>query len=153
GSNTGPIYSDNIYWSRYENYSNDARDNVYGYLMLNYELTDWMSIMGRATLNTTADMQEERLAIGSAGVPFYSRYNRSFRESNYDLIVSFDKNISEDFTFNGLLGGNIRRDETSSIDASTNGGLVVPRLYSLSNTVDPINPPTEGYSRRGVDGI
>src|SRR5690606_10479958 len=77
----------------------------------------------------------------------------SFRESNYDLIVSFDKNISEDFTFNGLLGGNIRRDETSSIDASTNGGLVVPRLYSLSNTVDPINPPTEGYSRRGVDGI
>lgn len=153
GSNTGPIYSDNLYWSRYENFSNDARDNIYGYIMLNYELTDWMSIMGRATLNATTDMQEERLAIGSAGVPFYSRYNRDFKESNYDLMLNFDKNISEDLTFNGLLGGNIRREETSSINASTNGGLVVPRLYSLSNTVNPMNPPTEGYSRRGVDGI
>ena len=62
-ANTGPIYSDNLYWSRYENYSNDARDNIYGFIMLNYELTDWMSIMGRATLNSTADMQEERLAL------------------------------------------------------------------------------------------
>jgi TonB-linked SusC/RagA family outer membrane protein len=153
GNNTGPIYSDNLYWSRYENYSNDARDNIYGYVMLNYKLTDWMSVMGRATLNATTDMQEQRMAVGSADVPFYARYNRDFKESNYDLMLNFNKNISQDLTFNGLLGGNIRREETSSIDARTNGGLVVPRLYSLSNTVNPINPPTEGYSRRGVDGV
>ncbi|AWW30481.1 SusC/RagA family TonB-linked outer membrane protein [Echinicola strongylocentroti] len=152
-SNTGPIYSDNPYWSAYENYSNDSRDNLYGFAMINYELTDWLSIMGRATLNTTFDMQEERIAVGSAGVAEYARYNRSYRESNYDLILNFNKQLSEDFKLNGLLGGNIRREETSDIRAETNGGLVVPRLYSLSNSASPIEPPVERYTRRGVDGV
>ncbi|WP_057935586.1 SusC/RagA family TonB-linked outer membrane protein [Algoriphagus resistens] len=152
-SNTGPIYSDNPYWTAWENYSNDSRDNIYGYIMLNYKLTDWMSIMGRATLNSTTDMQEERLAVGSTGVSQYARYNRDHRESNYDLMLNFNKDISEDISFNGLLGGNIRREETSSIRASTNGGLVVPGLYSLSNSANPVNPPVEEYLRRGVDGV
>lgn len=152
-SNTGPIYTNNPYWTAWENYSNDSRDNIYGYVMLNYKLTDWMSIMGRATLNSTTDMQEERLAVGSNGVSQYARYNRDHRESNYDLMLSFNKDISEDISFNGLLGGNIRREETRSIRASTNGGLVVPRLYSLSNSANPVNPPTEEYFRRGVDGV
>lgn len=152
-SNTGPIYTNNPYWTAWENYSNDARDNIYGYVMLNYKLTDWMSIMGRATLNSTTDMQEERLAVGSNGVSQYARYNRDHRESNYDLMLSFNKDISEDISFNGLLGGNIRREETSSIRASTNGGLVVPGLYSLSNSANPVNPPTEEYLRRAVDGV
>ncbi len=152
-ANTGPIYTDNPYWSRYQNYSNDNRDNFYGYAMVNYKITDWLSAMGRAAFNTTNDMQEERLAIGSAGLSQYSRFNRDYTESNFDFMLNFNKNISQDITFTGLLGTNLRRERSGSIRASTNGGLVVPRLYSLSNSLNPINPPTEEFWRRGVDGI
>lgn len=152
-ANTGPIYSDNVYWTRYQNYSNDSRDNFYGFAMANYEVTDWFSIMGRATFNTTADMQEERIAIGSADVSEYSRFDRAFNESNFDLMLNFEKAISEDISFTGLLGSNLRRSRLSSIRASTNGGLVVPEIYSLSNTRSPIEPPTEVFERVGVDGI
>src|SRR5690606_6786994 len=109
--------------------------------------------MGRASFNTTADMQEERLAFGCADVSEYSRYNRSFNESNFDLLLNFNKDISPDITFNGLLGSNLRRSRVSSIRASTNGGLVVPGLYSLSNTTSAIEPPVEVYEQIGVDGI
>ncbi|GAB3823156.1 SusC/RagA family TonB-linked outer membrane protein [Pontibacter rugosus] len=152
-SNTGPIYSDNPYWSRYQNYSNDSRDNVYGYATATYKFTDWFSLMGRAAFNSTTDMQEERIAVGSAEVAEYTRFNRDFNESNFDLLLNFNKDISEDISFTGLLGSNLRRDRVSSIRASTNGGLVVPGLYSISNSASPIEPPIEGYQRRGVDGI
>lgn len=152
-SNTGPIYSDNPYWTQFENYSNDSRDNIYGYATATYKITDWMSAMGRASFNTTNDFQEERVAVGSAGLSEYSNFRRDFNETNFDLMLNFNKDISEDLSFNGLLGSNLRRERASSISAETNGGLVVPRLYAISNSASPVNPPAEGFTRRGVDGI
>ncbi|TPE45235.1 SusC/RagA family TonB-linked outer membrane protein [Pontibacter mangrovi] len=152
-SNTGPIYSDNPYWSRFENFSNDSRDNFYGYGTTTYKFTDWFNVMGRVAINTTTDFQEERVAIGSADLSDYTRFNRDFNETNFDLMLNFKKDITEDISFTGLLGGNLRRERMNSVRASTNGGLAVPELYSLSNTVSPIEPPVEDSWRRGVDGI
>jgi TonB-linked SusC/RagA family outer membrane protein len=152
-ANTGPIYTDNPYWTRYQNYSNDSRDNFYGYVNVNYEVADWFSIMGRGAFNTTNDMQEERVAIGSADLSQYTRFNREFNESNFDLILNFNKDISEEISFTGLVGSNLRRSRVNSIRASTNGGLVVPGLYSLSNTRNAIEPPTEVDEHIGVDGL
>ncbi|WP_247231845.1 SusC/RagA family TonB-linked outer membrane protein [Telluribacter sp. SYSU D00476] len=150
---THPIYSDNPYWDRYENFANDTRDHIFGYVTATYKVASWFNVIGRLGYDGTNDFQEERVAVGSAGVASYSRFNRSYSETNYDLILNFDKNISEDISFRGLLGSNIRRTRLNSIRASTNGGLVVPRLYSLSNSVSPIDPPTEEFERIGVDGI
>lgn len=150
---TGPLYADNPYWGRYENYNNDSRDHFFGYATLNYEVTDWFSILGRAAYDGTNDMQEERIAVGSSGTSSYTRFNRSYNEQNYDLLLNFKKDISSDISFRGLLGSNMRRTYLTSIRAATNGGLVVPKLYSLSNSLNPINAPTEEYERVGVDGI
>ncbi len=150
---TGPIYSDNPYWTRYENYNTDSRDNIYGYASANYKIADWIGVMGRVTLNTTQDFQEQRIAVGSSDISEYERYNREFTEANYDLFVNFNKNFSEDFSFTGLLGSNLRRSHVNDIRAQTNGGLIVPGLYSLSNTQNPIQTPIEYADRIGVDGI
>lgn len=150
---TGPLYTDNAYWTRYQNYNNDSRDHFFGYATLNYEVTDWLSILGRAAYDGTTDMQEERIAVGSAGTSSYGRFNRSYNEQNYDLILNFKKDIAQDFSIKGLLGSNLRRTYLSSIRATTNGGLVVPGLYSLSNSLSPINAPAEQFERVGVDGI
>ena len=109
--------------------------------------------MGRASFNSTSDLQEERVAIGSADVSQYTRFNRDFNESNFDLLLNFNKDISEDLSFTGLVGSNIRRSRISSIRASTNGGLVVPGLYGLSNSRNPIQPPFEESEQIGVDGV
>lgn len=150
---TGPLYSDNPYWSRYENFSNDSRDHLFGYVTVNYKITDWLDVLGRIGYDGTTDNQEERVAVTSAGVSSYSRFDRTYAESNYDLMLNFNHEISTDFTFRGLLGTNLRRNRINSVRASTNGGLVVPRLYSLSNSVSPINPPTEDLVREAVDGV
>jgi TonB-dependent SusC/RagA subfamily outer membrane receptor len=49
GGNTFPIFWDNPYWTRYENFQSDNRNRVFGNMMLNYKVTDWFSLMGRVT--------------------------------------------------------------------------------------------------------
>lgn len=150
---SGPIYSDNPYWTRYENFANDSRDHTFGYITMNYKFTDWLDVLGRAGFDATADMQEERLAVGSAGTPSYQRFDQSFRETNFDLIANINPDLGDAISIRGLIGANLRRTRLSSIRASTNGGLIVPRLYALGNSRDPIQPPIEQFIRTGVDGI
>ncbi|WP_316803901.1 SusC/RagA family TonB-linked outer membrane protein [Pedobacter nototheniae] len=149
---TGPIYSDNPYFSRYQNYENDTRNNYFGNATLAWKINSWVDVMGRIAYNGTFDFQEQRIAVGSADPSAYQRFNRDFTETNYDLIANFNKNITEDISFKGLIGANLRRENASSLRAQTNGGLVVPGLYSLSNSLNPIEAPLETYTRRAIDG-
>ena len=148
-----PIYWDNVYFSRYENYESDNRNRYFGNVNLNYKATSWLNVLGRISLDSYDELEEERQAVGSVAVPFYSRFNRSYRETNYDLLLNFNKEITKDISFKGLLGTNIRRQHTSSIRAITNGGLIVPKVYSLSNSVNTPNAPVEFDGTREVDGV
>ena len=147
-----PIYWDNPYFVRYENYENDRRDRIFGNVNLNYKVTDWLNIMGRIGHDSYDELQEERQAIGSIGIPSYSRFNRSYRETNFDLIANFDRDISTDLNFKGLIGANIRKQHTQSVSAKTNGGLAIPGIYSLANSANLINAPDEFDGKREVDG-
>ncbi len=148
-----PIYWDNPYFSRYENYENDTRNRYFGNVNLNYKLTSWLSLMGRISLDSYSEIQEERQALGSVTTSQYSRFNRNYSETNYDLLLTFDKNISNDFNLKALVGSNIRKQRIESIDANTNGGLIVERVYSLSNSASPVNAPVEQDLRKEIDGV
>ena len=153
GGDTKPIYWDNIYFVRYQNYETDNRARYFGNVRLDWKITKWLSAMGRVSLDSYNEFQQERVAVGSIAASSYSRFNRSFKETNYDAMLNFSKDISAGWNIKAVLGTNIRRTTIQSIKASTNGGLVVPDFYSLSNSVNPINPPTETYSDLEVDGF
>lgn len=145
-------YTDNYYWTRYQNYENDTRTRIFGNASVNYKATDWLNILGRVTLDTYSEHQEERVAVGSNGAASYSRQDRTFNETNYDLIANFDKNLSKDFNLKALLGTNIRKSELNGIYNTTNGGLIVPNLYSISNSVGALAAPIENFEPKEVDG-
>lgn len=146
-------YWDNPYFSRYENYETDSRDRYMGNVNLNYKANDWLNLMGRYSLDTYKQVQEERQAIGSLDVPFYSKYLVDYKESNIDFLATADKDISKDLNFKGLLGANIRRQRTQSIYQTTNGGLSLPGIYTLNNSVNAMEPAVEFDLKREVQGI
>jgi TonB-linked SusC/RagA family outer membrane protein len=158
-----PIFWDNPYWTRFKNYSTDERTRVYGNFVLNYKPTDWLNVMGRVTGDTYSEIREERVAVGSVPTEFginladegsgYQRTNRQVSEYNYDLILTVNKKLTTDLNLTGTLGGNIRQESFSSIYASTQGGLVVPDLYSLSNSVSSVPTPIEQDQKKEVYGI
>lgn len=152
-SNLSPIYSDNPYWTFYENYQTDTRSRYFGNVNLTYEFNDVFSLLGRFSFDTFDELQEERINVGSADIASYSRFNNRASEYNYDLILNFNKDISDDLNLDGNIGFNLRRNQQNYIRASTNGGLNAPGFYALSNSASPMNPPIEYDMTRMLDGI
>ena len=160
-----PIYWDNPYWTVNENYPVDTRNRLIGFVKADWEITDYLRIMGRISADSYNALQEERRAVGSVAEEFgtgsprqevtsgYSRYARSFIETNVDFLLNYHKDLTDLINLNALLGTNIRRSTADRIWAATNGGLAVPGLYALSNSVDPMLPPDERLDIIGVNGI
>ncbi|PHX84296.1 MAG: SusC/RagA family protein [Flavobacteriales bacterium] len=147
-----PHYFDNPYYMVNENYQNDQRNRLIGNMTANYRLNDWLDVTARANVDTYSDLQEERVSVSSVDVPEYTRRNRNFTETNLDLILTANRMIGSNINFNGNLGTNVRRTYYDFFGASTNGGLVVPGVYSLSNSVSAPAAPSEQNYTVGVDG-
>ena len=64
-TNITPAYWNNPYFERYENYQNDTRNRFLGNASLSYKATKWLDVVGRVSVDTYADIQEERRANGS----------------------------------------------------------------------------------------
>ena len=156
-----PIYWDNPYFTRYQNYQNDSRNRFTGYAKLDYKINDWLTASAKVSNDSYAELREERRAVGSVPAQFginrndessgYQRYNRNFSEENYDFTLNFKHNFTEDFSFNGLVGGSAVRRSTTAILASTEGGLIVPGIYSLTNSVSAVPFPLETAAKEGVN--
>lgn len=152
---TGLIYWDNPFFAAYQNYASDDRLRYLGYIKLDYKITDWLNVMGRVSLDSYNQLQEERTAVGSINYQpgEYLRRNISFAEYNYDFLATINKELNEDFKLTGALGSNVRRTSISGISAVTNGGLTVPGIYALSNSLSMIEAPVESYSDKQVIGM
>jgi TonB-linked SusC/RagA family outer membrane protein len=161
--NATPAYWDNFYFTRYKSFNSDVRDRFYGNTALTYKINDAVNVVGRVSIDQYTTLQEERVATGSVAKAFgtsrgnvgsgYSRYNKNYRELNYDLMVNLKKDLNEQFSLGGLVGTNIRRSYENTIFASTNGGLITPGLYALSNSKTAPTPDLENQALIGVNGF
>jgi TonB-linked SusC/RagA family outer membrane protein len=141
-----PNYSDNPYWTRYENYQNDTRNRVFGNVGANVKITDWLNL--RTTFNGDYyNLREaERVAIGSQAQPKYYEGLREFLETNAEALLMFNKKIGEDFDIVGTLGVNRMDQHYSANLAQTQGGLALPDFFNLSNYVSGVS--VTDYDRR-----
>lgn len=150
--NSNPRYFDNPYWVRENNLQTDTKNRIFGNANLSYEITDDL------TLTTQFGTDLFQFSIRE-GVPFrsvdgsrYAETERRFQETNMEVRLNYNKEINEDFTFNGFLGANRMRQFSKRITAQTNGGLVVDRFFNVGNSIDaPLVDTFE--SQRGINSI
>jgi TonB-linked SusC/RagA family outer membrane protein len=160
---TTPIYWDNPYWQRFKSYQSDSRDRLFGNFIIDWKLTDYLTWMVRASIDTYGTLQEERKEQGSVAGRFgisrlevtsgYSKYEKSFLESQLFSTLTFNNDLNENLNLNALIGTEIRRDHIQTQFSSTNGGLIVPGVFALSNTVNPSLAPVETDDWSGVTGL
>ncbi|WP_395062420.1 SusC/RagA family TonB-linked outer membrane protein [Flavobacterium sp.] len=157
-----PAYWDNPYFQRYKNYQNDSRSRFIGYGKLDYKVNNWLTSTFRVSTDTYSEIQEERRTNGSVAAEFginridetsgYQRFNRNYSENNFDLILNFKKDISKDISFSGLLGGTMNRIGINTVLASTQGGLVIPGIYSLQNSNVAVRP-IDSQTKQGINSM
>jgi len=158
-----PIYWDNPYWTRFQNYETDSRNRFIGNMAFTYKITNWLEAFGRVSADSYSEIQEERRAVGSLATTFgvsrtnqksgYLRRDITFSEYNYDFMLNFNKDLGSDFNLKGILGSTYRKTKYATYTASTNGGLNVPGIYSLQNSTSALVFPIESNSIIGVRGL
>ncbi len=160
--NYSPAYWNNPYFDRYQNYSSDERTRVLAGANLSIDLTKDWNILGRVTVDNSNDRQELRKAKGSHAEEFglqaldetsgYSLYTRSFLQTTYDFITTYDLKLSEKFSAKLLGGSTFIKSKTDSFEGSTTGGLIAPGLYTLANSTSFVAPNEEeiNYDKLGL---
>jgi TonB-linked SusC/RagA family outer membrane protein len=131
-----PKYMDNPYWMAYRNTSSDSRDRYYGNVKLQYNFTDDLFIVGNVYGDNYQFNIKERVAMGSVPISSYSISQNNSSEFNYEARLHYNKNFNN-FTLNTFVGANRRKSNSSNLSANTDGGLVIPNLYNVSNSVNP----------------
>ncbi|MCZ4222490.1 SusC/RagA family TonB-linked outer membrane protein [Pedobacter rhodius] len=132
-------YYSNPYWVAYENTVSQNRNRLIGSLGLNYKIIDGLEFNFRSGTDYYNDRRKIRIAYGTNGTPFGSYAESAFtvNENNTDATLNLNKQLSADFSIEGLLGSNIRSRYIEQNDQSA-PRLAVAGLYSLSNSRDPL---------------
>jgi outer membrane receptor protein involved in Fe transport len=95
-----------------------------------------LTIQGKWNLDYYNLREMERNSIGSQAESSYSEATREFRETNLEFIATYKFNPSDKFSVNLLAGANNRNRLYSRNTSNTNGGLIIPDLYKITNSTN-----------------
>lgn len=129
------------YFSKLDNVNN--RDRLFGNVSLTYNYDPHLHITGTVRRNQVTNNWEDKLPyeIEFSGIqvgqpPYKNSYGtgQTFSsETNYEVLAGYNNRFG-DITVDLNAGGNIRQNFYRDISNTTNGGLVVPDLYTIANS-------------------
>ncbi|WP_108246955.1 SusC/RagA family TonB-linked outer membrane protein [Muricauda brasiliensis] len=138
-----PNYSDNPYWTAFENYPTDTRSRIYGAASLNYMISDDLGAKLSVYGDTYNFRNTEQKAIGSQAQSSYLERTYDFQEYNYEFTLNYNKDITDNFGINALAGANQRDYQLDYRAISTTGGLALPGIFNINNGNGPLNKATD----------
>ena len=146
-----PAYNDNPYWSIYMNSQNDTRNRIYGNVGTSYQIAPWLKAQYKVNLDYFSQKEYEHVAVGSQQESSYTERARQQYEINHEWMLMGHYDFS-DFSVQANLGANIMHRHYELTMGTTQGGLAIPLLYNLSNSVQtPL--ATNEVSRRGLNSF
>ncbi|MDH5397346.1 MAG: SusC/RagA family TonB-linked outer membrane protein [Cyclobacteriaceae bacterium] len=135
-TNPNPLYWDNPYTMLLENKEQRREEVFFGKVGLTYEIIEGLKVSANMTRATKNNWFEGRTASGTLDTDRYRTSSRSKKEDNYEFLVTYNKQLNEDWSISALAGANNRLNDGFFWDIGTVGGLSVPNLYNLKASVD-----------------
>ncbi len=116
GSNVFYRALDNPLWvAKYNLYTSDV-NRVYGNLTASYDITSWLNVLLKGGVNTYSEARRNVIRKGGIAVPNGSIWTEDLTntEQDYNLIVTFDKDLNENLNLRALVGYNVNQREYSA---------------------------------------
>ncbi|MBI9040770.1 SusC/RagA family TonB-linked outer membrane protein [Lutibacter sp.] len=150
----------NPYWLVNRNPSKDIAQRVLANVSVKYQVTEDLSFQSRGSFDKTFFTFDKRMYAGSdlTFVPTTGRYILEKTENTQqyiDLIASYSKDISEDFTFSGVLGTSLTKYSVGDqllLDSGTGRGLTYPNVFTIGNFAST-NDIKQSVSNKEVQSI
>src|SRR5690606_10349896 len=132
-------YHDNPYFNLYENTNDQNAHRLFGNISLKYDFTSWLSLQLRAGTDQNNDLRKRKRAFSTMRFPFGSYREERVRnsESNFDFLLSANKEFNDNFSLGVNLGGNRQISKMNNFEV-TAPQLPIPDIYSFNNTRVPL---------------
>lgn len=130
-------FEDNPYFLYNENTNSRTRERLFGNINLNWQLNDWLSLIGRVGIDTYSEKRESKTNAFTAEIEQaghggkYSLTEVSNQELNFDFIASLNKSFGK-FDISADIGFNLRKNNSRALSVAANE-LVIDNLFNISN--------------------
>lgn len=132
-------YHDNPYFTMYENTNALQKDRIIGNLSVKYKITPDLSFMVRGGRDFFQEYRFIKRAYSTQRFPTgqYREDKINFSETNFDFLLSFNKQVNSDWYVSANFGGNrmIQRNHFNALSANS---LLIPGVYSFANANGPL---------------
>jgi len=141
--------SNPFYGTKYK-FNGDVKDRIFGNASLVYHLTDNLDVMVRTAPDYSTFRFEQHSPFG-ARTSSLGGYNENSTDQfmiNSDFLITYKDEITKDLSYSLNGGGNAMYRRTIYSNAYTNGGLIIPGIYSLDNSVNiPYSHTSPAYEK------
>lgn len=133
-------WMDNPYLAMLENRNGFNKDRIINNTSVSYTPVEGLSIRFRNGLDYYNDLRTSQRAFSTQRFRngAYREDNVIFSEINTDILATYEKNVSEDWSFSVALGGNIMNQQFRYL-STTAGELSVPGIYNFANSRVPLD--------------
>jgi TonB-linked SusC/RagA family outer membrane protein len=143
-------------WVEYQHYNNPwfnayeylkayYKDVLTGYTSLSYKFNDKFDAQFKTAINTFYINQQHSYPVSGLyyGRDFYKvgGYSESYDQyyqNNTAVMLNMQQSIGDKIGIKASIGSSLETIQTKGMSANTSGGLVVPGIYTLQNSINPI---------------
>lgn len=141
-ANFNYAWYNNVYFAAHELNQIHNRNTLDGKLKLKYQITPELYVQGRLSARERKlfeDMESPKsyMNYGDSRNGDYKMWNTNQLNLDTDVLVSYDKDISEKVTF-AINAGASSFYRTYQQEYASTDGLIVPEVYGLGNTQGPV---------------
>jgi len=141
-ANYNYAWYNNPYFMANEASQNHNRDVLSGQVKLVYSILPHLKIQGRTSARVDTRFEDMKVPktymnYGDSRVGDYKNWNTRNTDFNSDLLISYEKKFSDVIGIEINAGASSFYKKYDQQYQSTDG-LIVPKVYSLSNTVGPV---------------
>ncbi len=139
----------NPYWVTEYDRLSEERNQIFGFINIKYDITDWLSVKGRANIDRSNVLAEQRTSVGTVGMEIqpggWYRINKStYTTEWYDFSFDGSNKINESLSVDYHLGG-IYQDKKYSENSVDANGLYILNKFSTNFASNPV--PSQSSSR------
>ena len=139
GESNDPYLLPYTFWNYFNVNTNRKENNLLANLDLTANLTPWLNVLVRSNINSYNDVTETKsLGTGAnySGGSYRLQQN-SYKNVRLQGLLNANKKFGEDFELTASVGGETYRNLGGNYSSTiTDGGLRIPGLYTISNSVN-----------------
>jgi len=130
-------WSSNPYFLMYEETNGLKSNQFIGNLRTDIHIIGNLNFIGRISINSLNQLRETHRGYSSQKYAqgYYGRQDVANREINADFMFTYENDLSDNFHYNLMFGGNYMSYDRRNIMSSATG-LITPSVYKLSNGIN-----------------